>query len=104
MPPLERPDREPTARTVVEPSESTTAALVRAAGQAGVDLSGPGAWVQDVVDGDALDRLFLDPENGTSEGRAVLVLELWDHLFVLTPAEIEVYETDHAEPPSVHRT
>lgn len=99
MPPLERPDREPAARTVVEPSESTTAALVRAAGQAGVDLSGPGAWVQDVVDGDALDRLFLDPETGTSGGRAMLLLELWDHLFVLTPAEIEVYGTEETGPP-----
>ena len=102
MPPLERPDREPAARTVVEPSESTTVALVRAAKQADVDLSGPGVWVQVVVDGDALDRLFLDPESGSDSGRAVLVLELWDHVFVLTPAEIEVYETGCPEPPTPH--
>lgn len=91
MPPLERPDRPPAAQTVVEPSESTTDALVRVAGQAGVDLSGRGAWVQDVVDGDALDRLFLDPSSRADGGRAALMLELWGHLFVLTPAEVEVY-------------
>jgi hypothetical protein len=104
MPPLERPDRQPAARTVVEPPESTTDALLRAAKQADVDLSGPGAWVQDLVDGDALDRLFLDPESGSDAGRAALLLELWDHLFVLTPAEIEVYETEEAEPPTPERT
>jgi hypothetical protein len=69
-----------------------------------MDPSGPGVWVQDVVDGDALDRLFLDTETGTGDGRAVLMMELWDHLFVLTPAEIEVYDTDTTEPPTPRRT
>jgi len=91
MPLLEPPARPPDARVVVEPDESTTDALVRAAEQAGVDLTGPGAWVQDLVDGHALDRLFLDCDPEADDGRATLLLELWEHVFVLTPTTVEVY-------------
>jgi hypothetical protein len=91
MPALSPPDRPPDARVVVEPGESTTDALVRAAERAGVDLAGPGAWVQDVVDGHALDRLFLHREPETDGCGATLVLELWGHVFVLTPGTVEVY-------------
>jgi len=91
MPSLAPPDRAPDARVVVEPGESTTDALVRAAEQAGVDFEGSGPWVQDLVEGHALDRLFLDPDPGTDDGRATLLLELWGHVFVLTPTTVEVY-------------
>jgi hypothetical protein len=94
MPTLAEPDRQPDARVVVEPDESTTEALVRAAKRAGVDLAGPGAWVQDLVDGHALDRLFLDPDPESDDGRATLVLELWGHTFVLTPRTVAVYRSD----------
>jgi hypothetical protein len=91
MPSLAPPERPPDARVVVEPTESTTDALVRAAEQADIDLAGPGAWMQDLVDGHALDRLFLDHDPETDDGRATLLLELWGHVFVLTPATVEVY-------------
>jgi len=94
---LQPPDRQPDARVVVEPDESTTDALVRAAEKAEVDLTGPGAWVQDLVDGHALDRLFLEPDP-ESEGQATLVLELWGHTFALTPGTVEVYRSDSDSP------
>jgi|GEM_PF-1365106 len=98
MPALAPPERPPDASVAVEPDESTTDALVRAAERAGVDLAGPGAWVQDLVDGHALDRLFLDPDPESDDGRATLVLELWGHTFVLTPGTVEVYRSESDNP------
>jgi hypothetical protein len=100
---LVEPDRSPDARVVVDPDESTTDALVRAAEQADVDLAGPGAWVQDLVDGHALDHLFLHSGTGSDDGRATLVLELWGHTFVLTPGTVAVYRSESggsAAPPN----
>ncbi|PSP51215.1 hypothetical protein BRC67_07905 [Halobacteriales archaeon QH_3_68_24] len=87
---LELPNRSPDASTTVEPGESTTDALARLAERVGADLTRTDPRLQDVVDGNALDRLFSVGE-ATNDARTVLVLELWDRLFVLTPVEIEVY-------------
>jgi hypothetical protein len=60
-------ERSPEARTVVEPSESATDALVRAAKRTDVDPLSRETRVQDVVDGDALDQLFGDARPRTVE-------------------------------------
>jgi len=90
MNPLELPNRYPDASTAVEPGEPTTDALVRLAERVGVEVTETDPRLQDVVDGSALDRLF-NVDDPPTDGRAVLVLELWDRLFVLKPAAIEVY-------------
>ena len=87
---LELPNRSPDASTTVEPGESTTDALARLAERVDADLTRTDPRLQDVVDGNALDRLFSVGE-ATNDARTVLVLELWDRLFVLTPVKIEVY-------------
>mgnify|MGYP000436380471 CR=1 FL=1 len=94
---LPPPDRQPDARVAIESGESMTDALMRAAKKTEADLTGPGAWMQDLVDGHALDRLFLepDPESG---GQATLVLDLWGYTFALTPGTVEVYRSDAESP------
>ena len=91
MNPLELPNRSPDASTAVEPGEPATDALVRLAERVGVDITETDPRLQEVADGSALDRLFDVRDPPTDDERAVLVLELWGRLFVLTPAMIEVY-------------
>jgi hypothetical protein len=90
---LELFERSPDARTVVEPSESATDALVRAARRTDVDPLARDDRVQDAVDGDALDRLFGQARPDRDQSRAKLVLALWDRVFVITPLEVEAYRT-----------
>jgi len=90
---LELFERSPDARTVVEPSESATDALVRAARRTDVDPLDRENRVQDVVDGDALDQLFGEARPDRDQSRAKLVVALWDRTFVLTPLEVEAYRT-----------
>jgi hypothetical protein len=84
-------ERSPDARTVVEPSESATDALVRAARRTDVDPLARDDRVHDVVDGDALDRLFGQAQPDRDQSNAKLVLALWNRVFVLTPLEVEAY-------------
>jgi hypothetical protein len=86
-------ERSPEARTVVEPSESATDALVRAAKRTDVDPLSRETRVQDVVDGDALDQLFGDARPDREQSSAKLVLALWDRVFVITPLEVEAYRS-----------
>jgi len=84
-------ERPADARTVVEPEESATDALVRAARRTDVDPLARDNRVHDVVDGDALDRLFAQPRSDPDPDRTKLVLGLWDRVFVVTPLEVEAY-------------
>jgi len=93
MSPPEVFERSPDARTVVEPSESATDALVRAARRTDVDPLARENRVQDVVDGDALDQLFGTAHPDREQSKAKLVLALWERVFVVTPLEIEAYRT-----------
>jgi len=86
-------ERSPDARTVVEPSESATNALVRAARRTDVDPLAREDQVQDVVDGDALDQLFGNVQTDPEQSGAKLVLSLWERVFIITPLEVEVYRT-----------
>ncbi|WP_415382242.1 hypothetical protein [Halosimplex sp. TS25] len=89
--PAQVPDDLPIARTAIEADEEATDALLRAAERAHVDLDGPDPQLYDQIDAGALDALTAHHRSRGESGDFVLVADLWDRTFVLTPEAIEVY-------------
>lgn len=87
------PDDLPVARTAIEPDEDATDALMRAARRAHIDLDADGRdpRLQEQVAADALDTLA-DYHRSHGDARDfVLLVDLWDRTFAVTPDAVEVF-------------
>jgi len=81
----------PIARTAVEEYEETTDALLRAAERAHVDLDDVEPALYDQIDSGALDLLTAHHRSRNLDSDFVVVAELWDRTFVITPDSVEAY-------------
>ena len=90
-PPEQVPDDLPVARTAVADDEETTDALLRAAGRAHVDVDDVDPLLYDQIDAGVLDTLMAHHCSRDLDSDFVLVAELWERTFVITPHDIEVY-------------
>jgi hypothetical protein len=80
----------PVARTAVSDDEEVTDGLLRAASRAHVRMES--ADLYDQVDPDALDQLFDHQRSHPEGGGCTVVVRLWEHVFVVSPKAVEVYE------------
>ena len=85
------PDDLPVARTAVEDDEETTDALLRAAKRAHVDLNDVEPALYDQTEAGALDTLTAHHRSRGLDSDFVVVAELWDRTFVITPDSVEAY-------------
>jgi len=90
-PPEQVPEDLPIARTAVVEGEETTDALLRAAQRAHVDLDDDEPSLYDQIDAGALDTLTAHHRSRELDSDFVVVAELWDRTFVITPDSVEAY-------------
>ena len=81
----------PIARTAVEDDEETTDALLRAADSAHIDLDDVDSPLYDQIDTSALDALTAHHRSRDLDSDFIVVAELWERTFVVTPHAVEVY-------------
>jgi hypothetical protein len=80
------------AKRTVEEDEPMTLAVIACAKQAGVYPDDPDRLLNDVVDPDALERIFADTLSGTPRQGGRVAFEVWGHTFVVSPDEVVVLE------------